>query len=681
MSMDKTVVANMSVFQTPEPIEQALVADDDQVIIEQARIAVLPPELANQIAAGEVVERPASIVKELLENALDAGATRIEIRIEQGGTTLISIQDNGRGIHPDDVPLALLRHATSKIKTAEQLAAIATLGFRGEALASIAAISRLQLSSSQTDDGMGWMAWTERGEPAQVRAVAQARGTRVEVRDLFYNVPARRKFMKTIGTEFGHIEEVVRRMALAHFDVGFVLLHQNQVRLDVPVASSGPARMQRVQRVLGARFAQSAHWIECDSHDMQLAGWLGHPAEARSQADQQYLYVNGRIVRDRTVSHALRMAYDGVLHGQKHPAFLLFLTLDPARVDVNVHPTKHEVRFVAQREVHEFVRHHVRVVLSGQHPAAPADLADALRADQRHSVAAHQPQSVDSLNPMQRLAMPTTQSALGLHAALSVPDLTPSEYTPSQHDQSHSSRAVHAPHATYGSRHLSNPVTAGPALQAAVAQYLAPLRQPVVDVDEYPLGQALAQLHGVYVLAQNKDGLIVVDMHAAHERILLEQLKQDWDVALAGDGWPSQPLLVPYQVDVTPLQSERVEQAQSALQRLGLEIDRMGEHHVVVRAVPALLVRADLSALIPRLLSEADLNDDARGLMLARDRLLSTMACHGAVRANRQLSLAEMNALLRQMEQTGFAGQCNHGRPTWRAFPLSQLDKLFARGD
>ena len=448
------------------------------------------------------------------------------------------------------------------------------------------------------------------------------------------------------------------------------------------MASSGPARMQRVQRVLGARFAQSAHWVEAESHDMQLAGWLGHPAEARSQADQQYLYVNGRIVRDRTVSHALRMAYDGVLHGQKHPAFLLFLTLDPARVDVNVHPTKHEVRFVAQREVHEFIRHHARAVLSDQHPAAPANLADALRADQRHSVADNPPASVASSNSAQRLAMPTTQSALGLHGVSSGSDLTPSEYAPSHSDQIHSSRTVHAPHATYGSgHHPSDPVAAGPALQAAVAQYLAPLRQPVAEVDEYPLGQALAQLHGVYVLAQNKDGLIVVDMHAAHERILLEQLKQHWDLALAGDGWPSQPLLVPYQVEVTPLQSERVEQAQSALQRLGLEIDRMGEHHVAVRAVPALLVRADLSALIPRLLSEADLNDDARGLILARDRLLSTMACHGAVRANRQLSLAEMNALLRQMEQTGFAGQCNHGRPTWRAFPLSQLDKLFARGD
>ena len=662
-----------------QPIEQALIADEAVSTSEPTRIAVLPPELANQIAAGEVVERPASIVKELLENALDAGATRIEIRIEQGGTTLISIQDNGRGIHPDDLPLALLRHATSKIKTAEQLAAIATLGFRGEALASIAAISRLQLSSSQTDDGVGLMAWTERGEPAQVRAVAQARGTRVEVRDLFYNVPARRKFMKTIGTEFGHIEEVVRRMALAHFDVGFVLIHQNQVRLDLPVASSGPARMQRVQRVLGPRFAQSAHWIECDSHDMQLAGWLGHPAEARSQADQQYLYVNGRIVRDRTVSHALRMAYDGVLHGQKHSAFLLFLTLDPARVDVNVHPTKHEVRFVAQREVHEFVRHHARAVLSDQHPAAPADLADALRADQRHSVADHTSASI--VSPAARLAMPTTQSALGLHAASSVPNQTSSQYSMSQHDQANSRHTVQTQHAVYSSAYSSDAIPAGPALQAAVAQYLAPLRQPITEVDEYPLGQALAQLHGVYVLAQNKDGLIVVDMHAAHERILLEQLKQHWDLALAGDGWPSQPLLVPYQVEVTPLQSERVEQAQSALQRLGLEIDRMGEYHVAVRAVPALLARADLSALIPRLLSEADLNDDARGLILARDRLLSTMACHGAVRANRQLSLAEMNALLRQMEQTGFAGQCNHGRPTWRAFPLSQLDKLFARGD
>lgn len=640
-------------MSTDAPVQAALLTASVAVRPE-ARIAVLPAALANQIAAGEVVERPASIVKELIENALDAGATRIDIRVEQGGSTLLSIADNGRGIHPDDLPLALLRHATSKISTAEQLAAIGTLGFRGEALASIAAISRLQLSSSQNDEGIGHRVWLERGESAQVRVVAQARGTQVEVRDLFYNVPARRKFLKTIATEFGHIEEVVRRMALAHFDVAFMLSHQGQTRLDLPIAHSGQARVQRVQRVLGARFADTAHWIQSSSHDMQLAGWLGHPAEARAQADQQYLYVNGRIVRDRTVSHALRMAYDGVLHGQKHPAFLLFLTLDPARVDVNVHPTKHEVRFVAQREVHEFVRHHVRDVLSRQHPAAPADLADALHADQRASP------------PAGTSHLPTVQQGLGLH-------------TTQTHHPVWQGASAHTAGLADDTR---QPTGQGAAVQTALAQYLAPLRTlPEPTTDEYPLGQALAQLHGVYILAQNRAGLIVVDMHAAHERILLEQLKTHWDQALLGDGWPSQPLLVPQTVEVTPLQSERVEHVQAALQRFGLEIDRMGEHHVVVRAVPALLARADLAALLAQLLSDADFNDDGRGLLLARDRLLSGMACHGAVRANRQLSLAEMNALLRQMEQTGFAGQCNHGRPTWRAFPLAQLDKLFARGD
>lgn len=661
-----------------------------------ARIYKLPAALANQIAAGEVVERPASVVKELVENALDAGATRIEVHIQQGGSTLIEVRDNGSGIHPDDLMLAVLRHATSKITTPEQLAAIATLGFRGEALASIAAISRFSLSSSQTTDGLGYEVTVEAAAPQDeidspnatlaLKPVAHSRGSRVVVRDLFFNVPARRKFLKSVGTEFSHIDEVVKRMALAHFDVAFVLVHQDQIKLDLPVADSGELRLQRVRKVLGGRFADTSFWIDAQSLDLRIAGWLGHPTEARAQADLQYLYVNGRIVKDRSVSHALRMAYESVLHGHRHPAFLLFLDIDPERVDVNVHPTKHEVRFVAQREVHEFVRHHAKQILA-QFQTAPAELADAL-------------------HPNQRAPSEHVQTVLGLHSQ-------PAE----SHSETMNYRSLHEIdnllHVTNNTiraktyddqQDYPNPYGSDqPSVQSALAQYLevlkpsnsesyaAPQAFPATQThDEYPLGLALAQLHGIYILAQNRDGLIMVDMHAAHERILLEQLKAAWD-ANNSSQWQTQPLLVPLSVDVTAQQAYRAEQIQEALARLGLEVDRHGEQSVVVRAVPALLARGNITALVQQLLSDIDLPESGQspnaesernnGLIRARDRILGTMACHGAVRAHRMLSLAEMNALLRQMEQTPFASQCNHGRPTWRAFPLAQLDKLFARGD
>ncbi|MBC7751601.1 MAG: DNA mismatch repair endonuclease MutL [Candidatus Saccharibacteria bacterium] len=658
-----------------------------------SRIYKLPAVLANQIAAGEVVERPASVVKELVENALDAGATRIEVRIQQGGSSLIEVLDNGCGIHPDDLVLAVLRHATSKISTAEQLAAIATLGFRGEALASIAAISRFSLSSSQTDDGLGFEVMVDTAidhEIAQVslkelispKPVAHARGTRVVIRDLFYNVPARRKFLKSVATEYSHIEEVIRRMALVHFDVAFVLIHQDQRKMDFPIADSGELRLQRVRKILGGRFADTAHWVDSQSLDLRLAGWLGHPAEARGQPDLQYLYVNGRVVKDRSVSHALRMAYESVLHGHRHPAFLLFLEIDPERVDVNVHPTKHEVRFVAQREVHEFVRHHAKQVLS-QFQTAPAELADALHPTQR------QPEQVQSVLGLHQYDIGTTSVDSQL---LDRPQNLNHDFSQNNGFQQQSNLN------SYSTQNFQDR-----GVQSALSQYqqaLRPTTNPNSDdapqtKDEYPLGIALAQLHGIYILAQNRDGLIMVDMHAAHERILLEQLKLAWDANKA-EQWQTQPLLVPLAVDVTSQQAHRAEQIQDSLHRLGLEIDRQGEQTVIVRAVPALLARGNIITLVQQLLSDIDLsepdhqkqtetdlvvNTNNSGLIRARDRILGTMACHGAVRAHRQLSLAEMNGLLRQMEHTPFASQCNHGRPTWRAFPLSQLDKLFARGD
>lgn len=647
------------------------------------RIQTLDAALANQIAAGEVIERPASVVKELLENAIDSGATRLSIRIEQGGTTLIEIIDNGFGIHADDLPLAVMRHATSKVRSADELSAIQSLGFRGEALASIAAVSRLSIASSQSDDGIGYQIEINGAalQQEQAEATAMRRGTHVRVRDLFFNVPARRKFLKRVSTEYQHIEEIVRRMALTHFDVHFTLEHNDQIRLNLPIADSGELRYQRVLQLLGRQFAENAYWIDAQSENLHMLGWLGHPSDARGQADLQYIYVNGRIVKDKTISHALRMAYDGILHGHQHSAYLLFIEIDPHEIDVNVHPTKHEIRFLTQREVHEFVRHHAKQVLS-QFQTASAELSSAMKRDDRF--APNQPCYQENLSLHQQAQNEQSNNEQNSNASLN---------THSQSAQPH----VSQPH-SYSNRVNKDYVA------NSVSSYLAPLRrqhdEQQIDQnngtnsaelttnstnennqttrDEYPLGIAIAQLHGIYILAQNIEGLIIVDMHAAHERILLQQMKQAWDQP---QYWQSQQLLIPKVVKITAMQATRLEQLQDKLYRLGLDVDLYGDDQVLVRGVPAFLQKANFDRLIPELFNDLDPNDNVQVLTQKRDHLLATMSCHGAVRAHRQLSLAEMNALLRQMEQTEFASQCNHGRPTWRAFPLDQLDKLFARGE
>ncbi len=645
------------------------------------RIHTLDAALANQIAAGEVIERPASVVKELLENSIDAGATELIIRVAQGGSTLIEIIDNGRGIHPEDLALAVMRHATSKIQSAEDLYAIASLGFRGEALASIAAVSRLSLCSSQDDSGIGYQVEVNGTafDHQEIQAVAAQKGTHIRVQDLFFNVPARRKFLKKPTTEFGHIEEIVRRMALTHFDVRFVLEHNDSIRLNLPIADSGELRSQRVQQLLGRSFTENAYWIDAQSINMHLSGWLGHPSDARPQADLQYVYVNGRIVKDKTISHALRMAYDGILHGHQHAGYLLFLEVDPENVDVNVHPTKHEIRFLNQREVHVFVRHYAKETLS-QFQTATADLAQAMKAESVIHT------TTGSFNPQPRhqeqfqLHRPTQPKASAL--GIATPQTEVSTELLTEFKASAPRTVQYAPQRPYaGSQQLNN----------ALRSYLSPLREestqaPVIPaasvvsthVDEFPLGIAIAQLHGIYILAQNTEGLIIVDMHAAHERILLQQMKSAWDKS---EFWIAQQLLIPKVVSITRMQAARIEELKPQLERLGLDIDQYGDEQVIVRGVPAILQKADFTTLIPELLNDLDPSDEARGLTQKRDQILAGMACHGAVRAHRQLSLSEMNALLRQMEQTEFASQCNHGRPTWRAFPLTQLDKLFARGE
>jgi len=638
------------------------------------RIHTLNPALANQIAAGEVIERPASVVKELLENSIDAGATELIIRVEQGGSTLIEIMDNGRGIHAEDLPLAVMRHATSKIQTAEDLHAIVSLGFRGEALASIAAVSRLTLTSSQADDGIGYQVEVNGTafDHQEIQAVAAPKGTHIRVQDLFFNVPARRKFLKKPGTEFGHIEEIVRRLALTHFDIRFVLEHNQSIKLNLPIADSGELRFQRVQQLLGRAFTENAYWMDADSINMRLTGWLGHPSDARAQADLQYVYVNGRIVKDKTISHALRMAYDGILHGQQHAGYLLFLEVDPENIDVNVHPTKHEIRFLNQREVHEFVRHYAKETLS-QFQTATADLSEAMKVAENQALMSVQPRYQEPLQ-LHRRVEPE-------QASEQAPSDVLTDFSSNQPQGVHYSAQ---PSRYQGSQQLNN----------ALQSYLAPLRdtssavdqaQSLADFtvqspkfDEHPLGIAIAQLHGIYVLAQNTEGLIIVDMHAAHERILLQQMKSAWDKP---EFWTSQQLLIPKVINITRMQATRVEELKDQLARLGLEIDQYGDEQVIVRGVPAILHKANFEALVPELLNDLDPNDEAQGLLQKRDQILAGMACHGAVRAHRILGLSEMNALLRQMEQTEFASQCNHGRPTWRAFPLAQLDKLFARGE
>ncbi|MFV5493696.1 DNA mismatch repair endonuclease MutL [Acinetobacter towneri] len=656
-------------------------------VLNLRRIHTLEPALANQIAAGEVIERPASVVKELLENSIDAGATELIIRVAQGGSTLIEIIDNGRGIHAEDLPLAVTRHATSKIQTADDLHAIVSLGFRGEALASIAAVSRLTLVSSQTEDGVGYQVEVNGTafDHQDIQAVAAQKGTHIRVQDLFFNVPARRKFLKKAGTEFGHIEEIVRRLALTHFDIRFVLEHNDSIKLNLPIADSGELRFQRVQQLLGRNFVENAYWIDADSVTMRLSGWLGHPSDARSQADLQYVYVNGRIVKDKTISHALRMAYEGILHGHQHAAYLLFLEVEPENIDVNVHPTKHEIRFLNQREVHEFVRHYAKETLA-QFQTATADLATAMKADPIEQAAPYvvQPRYQEQFllhkhaeaNPYN--SADDAVDAYTMQPASQAGSELLTDFNQSQPQTVQYNRPVQSNY--QGSQQLNN----------ALKSYLAPLRDLDQDsanltqtnttpaVDEHPLGIAIAQLHGIYILAQNSEGLIIVDMHAAHERIVLQQMKAAWDKP---EFWTSQQLLIPKVISISRMQAIRVDDLKEQLARLGLEIDQYGDEQVIVRGVPAILHKADFAELIPELLDDLDPNDEAQALLQKRDHILAGMACHSAVRAHRMLSLSEMNALLRQMEQTEFASQCNHGRPTWRAFPLAQLDKLFARGE
>jgi len=597
-------------------------------------IQPLPDVLINQIAAGEVVERPASVVKELVENALDAGATRVDIDLEEGGVRLIRVRDDGGGIGAGELPLAVSRHATSKIASLDDLEAVATLGFRGEALPSIASVSRFLLASRRAGDDHGAALAVEGGAVGEVSPRQHPPGTTVEVRDLFYNVPARRRFLRAERTETGHIEEWLRSLALARPDVELRVTHNGK-----------PSRRyrgggelfsdERLHETLGPEFARHALRVEHEGAGLRLHGWIAQPAYSRASADQQYLYVNGRSVRDRSVAHAVKQAYSDVLYHGRQPAWVLFLELDPARVDVNVHPAKHEVRFRDSRLVHDFVYRSLHEALAGTRAGQQAAAAESAGA-----------------------------GAFG--GAAPAPNATPAFAQSGLALRTDEARAGYA--ALYGSAPASAPGT----VPAGVS---TPMPAPD-DTTAPPLGYALAQLHGIYILSQAGDGLIVVDMHAAHERIGYERLKRAHD----SEGLRMQPLLVPQAVAVSEREADMAEREAATLAELGFEVSRSGPQSLVLRGVPALLAEGDTEALLRDVLADLREHGASRRVASARDELLSTMACHGSVRANRRLTIPEMNALLRQMEETERSGQCNHGRPTWARFGLAEIDRWFMRG-
>ena len=630
-----------------------------------ARIELLSPRLANQIAAGEVVERPASVIKELLENSLDAGARRIDVEVEQGGVKLLRVRDDGSGIAADDLPLSLARHATSKIRDLEDLERVMSLGFRGEALASISSVARLTLTSRTRDADQAWQVETEgRDMSPRVQPAAHPVGTSVEVRDLFFNTPARRKFLKTEKTEFDHLQEVIRRLALARFDVAFHLRHNGKSVLSLHEAHDDTARARRVASICGPGFLEQALPIEVERNGLHLWGWVGLPTFSRSQADLQYFFVNGRAVRDKLVAHAVRQAYRDVLFNGRHPTFVLFLEVDPTGVDVNVHPTKHEVRFRDGRMVHDF--------LYGTLHRALADVRP-----QDHQPGAAAAPEVERPSGLQAGEFgPQGEMRLAANL-LEQPPAQPMLNTAG-------SAAGSGSGAGYQYQYTPRPAQALPAAEAqgVYREFFAPLpgsepaNLPQGQGDIPPLGYALAQLKGIYILAENAQGLVLVDMHAAHERIMYERLK----VAMASEGLSGQPLLVPESLALSQREADCAEEHAAWFQRLGFELQRLGPESLAIRQIPALLKQAEANRLVQDVLADLMEYGTSDRIQAHLNELLGTMACHGAIRANRRLALPEMNGLLRDMENTERSGQCNHGRPTWTQMGLDDLDKLFLRG-
>lgn len=593
------------------------------------RIQTLSPHLANQIAAGEVIERPASVVKELVENSIDAGAKQVDIEIEQGGVRLIRVRDNGVGIHQDDLPLAINRHATSKIHAASDLVNIHTLGFRGEALASIGSVSRLSLISAAARSA-GQRIYVDGDSAPQLEPAPHPQGTTVEVRDLFFNTPARRKFLRAEKTEFDHIDELIKRMALAAFDVGFTLKHNQKIVRQYPAVKANGNLSERLASLCGSAFVEHAVHVEAEGAGMRLTGWLALPTFSRSQADLQYFYVNGRMIRDKLVIHALKEAYHDVLYRDRYPAYILFLDIPPALVDVNVHPTKHEVRFREGRVVHDFIFHAV------------------------HDALAHaKPGQTDTMAQHSDVRAPTMPSVCSHHPE--VPRST--GYRPT------SSESVIKPQKVQE--------------QLALYQTLQADTQTAVDEAPTPtLGFAIGQIHQIYILAENEAGLVMVDMHAAHERIMYENMKR----AFQHNAMPIQQLLLPLSLSVSEREADCVESALDFFKQLGFEVERISNEALAVRAVPAILSQGPIEELIRDVIADVLAHGQSFRVEERINRLLGTLACHASVRAHHKLTIPEMNALLRDMEKTDHSGQCNHGRPTCVMYSIDELDKLFMRG-
>jgi DNA mismatch repair protein MutL len=661
-------------------------------------IRELPDELISQIAAGEVVERPASVVRELVDNAMDAGARSITLRLMGGGTRLISVEDDGGGIAPDELATALKRHATSKIGNLDELESVMTMGFRGEALAAINSVSELTLLSRMDSQAT---AFALDGRTGEIRPAARAVGTTVEVKELFFSTPARRKFLKSDSTELAHCIEAVRRHALARPDVGFAIWHEGKLVEQWRVHPGAAGLEQRLADVLGEEFVAQSIPVEYSAGPLKVIGRAGLPDAARSRPDHQFAYVNGRFVRDKVVMHGARSAYEDVLHGHKQPAYALFMEIDPTLVDVNVHPTKIEVRFRDSRAVHQAVRH---------------ALENALAAPRSQNLSEEVASSASEFDLKAPTAKALPESATWQQGGMAFERPSPSSFTapaykpadflrprvdgeqamadlkalwqPSPHAAEAAGMWEAAPAAEGNSRagarsHTGTglPAVEGHSLAGASSYRVTETPASPLPEGDWPLGRAVAQLHGVYILAENKQGLVVVDMHAAHERIVYERLKNQLNTA-DGEGprIASQPLLIPATFAANPTEVATAEACAEALEQLGLEISPLSAKTLAVRAVPTSLAQGDAVELARSVLAELAQHDASTVVQRAQNEILATMACHGAVRANRRLTLDEMNALLRQMEETERSDQCNHGRPTWRQMSMRDLDALFLRG-
>ncbi len=658
------------------------------------RIQLLSPQLANQIAAGEVIERPASVIKELLENSLDAGAQQIEVDIDKGGIQRIKVMDDGCGIYKEDLPLAFSRHATSKIRTLDDLEQVISLGFRGEALASIGSVARVTLSSRTPDAPTGWQIKIEgQATATEPTPLPHPQGTTLEILDLFFNTPARRKFLRTEQTEFNHTEEVIRRLALSSFTVGITLKHNKRTIYQLRTATTDHHRTQRVADICGAAFIEQALYIDLEASGLRLWGWLSLPTFSRAQPDLQYFYVNGRMIKDKLVNHAVRQAYHDVLYNKRHPAFVLFLELDPTAVDVNAHPAKHEVRFRDSRLIHDFIQTSIHKALSSLKPSTQFTSAP------KPTLPNH-----STYQPQQRPIPLQVQEEMAIYKALheAPSNSTNSSSTPPANleeklekiDTLFTSLAQQTPpteNQLFNSFNALNPrggAEAGSLSRAACEHDRVPQRQDPeatdcetvnseAATDEVPpLGFALAQLHGIYILAQNQQGLILVDIHAAHERITYEKMK----IALQTEGIKTQPLLIPISITVSEKEASFAEQATELFTRTGITLERLSPTTLIIRAIPVLLSDANINQLIRDVIADLIEHNTSTRINDNINELLGTIACRSSVQANRLMTVPEMNALLRDIERTKHSGQCNHGRPTWLQLTMTELDKLFLRG-